>query len=367
MNEMIDRAREQFNSLVIESRIFVIIGSAGILFSLISTVVNLMLDLGAIPVLSTTLTTVIALLFVYQVYKTERYSYYSTIILLILTLIIYPVSWITSGGSQGTIPFFFIFNFIIIAVMLKRRRIIPMILLNLCSFWGLYAYEYFNADSITYYNSDLKRMIDSGIFLTIISLSLFFVMYWIMKEYNKKIGKLNETREQLSLLSLTDTLSGLYNRRHVMVVLKKERLSGNLLSLIMIDIDHFKNVNDTYGHNIGDEVITRIGQTLKTNLRGSDVISRIGGEEFLVVLRNDDQEIALRIAEKLRSLVEDLKWKNIQGVITISAGVYVSNSQDSVYDMLEKVDMGLYQAKNNGRNQVVPYQENQERIEAVVS
>lgn len=277
MDLKIDQVREHFSLLAIESRVFIIIGMAGILFSLISTAVNISLNLGVIPTLSTMVTAFISCFFIYQVYKTERYSFYGTIIIMILTLIVYPISWITTGGSTGTIPFFFVFNFIVIAVMIKNSRIVPLISLNLFMLWGLYIYEYQNNASIIRYQTELERMIDSGIFLTIICLALFFIMHWIMKEYNRKIGKLNETREELSHLSLTDTLSGLYNRRHVMDVLKSEVCANKPLSLIMIDIDYFKNINDTYGHNIGDEVIIGIAQSLKTNLRGTDVIGRIGG------------------------------------------------------------------------------------------
>lgn len=367
MKAMMERARLQFSGLAIESRMFMIIGFTGIVLSLISVMVNLALDMGLIAVLISASSSVIAMVLVYRVYKTEHYGLYSTIILLILTLVIYPVFWFKTGGSEGTIPFFFLFNFIIISVMMKRSRVIFMIILNLVTLWGLYIYEYLNGDSITLYQSDLIRIIDNGIFLTLICLSVFFIIHWIMQEYNKKIGKLYETREKLSMLSMTDNLSGLFNRRYMMDVLKQEIQKEQLVSLIMIDIDHFKKINDTYGHGIGDEVITGIAQTLKNNLRGTDMVGRIGGEEFLVILCNDNLDIALRIAKKLQNIVEGIVWSKVKGKVTISSGVYVSTSQDTVYDMMEKADMALYQAKNNGRNQVVHYQEKPDQLEEDVS
>jgi diguanylate cyclase (GGDEF)-like protein len=367
MKEMMQRARLQFSGLAIESRMFMIIGLTGIVMSMIAVVVNLALDMGLIPIWISVFSALFAILLVYRVYTTEHYSFYSTIALLVLTLVVYPIFWITTGGSQGAIPFFFLFNFIIISIMVKRNRVIFMILLNLVALWGLYIYEYLNGDSIVLYQSDLSRLIDTGVFLTLIGLSVFFIVHWIMQEYNKKIGKLYETREKLSMLSLTDNLSGLYNRRYMMDVLKQEIRKEKLVSLIMIDIDHFKRINDTYGHGIGDEVITGIAQTIKNNLRGTDMVGRIGGEEFLVILRNDNLDIALRIAEKLRNIVEGIVWSKVEGNVTISSGVYLSTSQNTVSIMLERADVGLYQAKNNGRNQVVPYQENLEQMEEDVS
>ena len=241
----------------------------------------------------------------------------------------------------------------------------PMILMNLIVLWGLYGLEYHNEELIVHYPTELSRMTDSVVFLTIICLALYFVMNWMMNEYNRKIGKLKQTREQLSFLSMTDTLSGLYNRRHVMTVLKKEVRQVRELSLIMIDIDHFKRINDTYGHSVGDEVIVGIAQCLRSNLRGTDVIGRIGGEEFLVVFRNNDVDIAMRVAEKLRYLAEQIEWSKIEGPVTISAGVYMNRAGDSVNDLLEKVDVALYQAKNRGRNRVEVYSP-EEELEDIV-
>lgn len=160
-----------------------------------------------------------------------------------------------------------------------------------------------------------------------------------------------QTRE----LSVTDELTQVFNRRHFGQIMqlewKRAARFKRELSLLMIDVDYFKRYNDTCGHLKGDEALRKIGKLLNTHLREVDTVARFGGEEFVVLLPDTDKRGALAVAEKLRHLVQE----DIPGV-TISVGI--ANHPEDVLemdDLIDHADIALYQAKDYGRNRVVPY------------
>lgn len=171
-----------------------------------------------------------------------------------------------------------------------------------------------------------------------------------------------EMYEKVEDLSNVDGLTGLYNRRYFQLTLDRMLMeasrTGHPLSMIMLDIDHFKRVNDTYGHKAGDDVIRFLARTLKNNIRKVDIAARYGGEEFVVLLHNTNVEGAARLAEKIRILVKDATI-NADGStlnITSSFGVssYPSLSMSSG-DLVKNSDQALYFSKDNGRNMVTTF------------
>ncbi len=175
------------------------------------------------------------------------------------------------------------------------------------------------------------------------------------------ITKLHLTQEKLKELANKDQLTNLYNRRYfydvvekIISIAKREKTS---VTVLMIDIDKFKNVNDTYGHGNGDEVIKSLATLLMEHTRESDIVARIGGEEFVVLLPNTTKESALKFANKLRLLTQELVISTQDGYsikFTISIGV---NSVDlenekTIEQALIRADKALYKAKNSGRNRV---------------
>lgn len=182
-----------------------------------------------------------------------------------------------------------------------------------------------------------------------------------MNEYSLSIKELEQVKQELmaankSLLyvSETDEMTGISNRRHIMNFLNRLMVSDEIhtISLIMMDIDYFKKINDTYGHSVGDVVIKEVSAVLSENIKDIGNIGRIGGEEFLIVLPNVVLEDAYHQAEKLRQSVELLTWKHSDMRVTISGGVYCEHESESLDELLEKVDERLYASKNNGRNQI---------------
>jgi diguanylate cyclase (GGDEF)-like protein len=164
---------------------------------------------------------------------------------------------------------------------------------------------------------------------------------------------------QLQLLSSTDRLTGLYNRGHWEASLKaayaRHQRYGNALSLVMLDIDHFKRVNDTYGHQAGDKVIEQVARLLHEHVRESDVAGRYGGEEFGVVLSDTDSAGGQIFAERLRKAVEaSLVQYNGQDIrFTVSLGVAdLSQPANDHAELIARADQALYTSKKTGRNRV---------------
>ncbi|WP_434624098.1 diguanylate cyclase [Pseudomonas sp. Z1-29] len=164
---------------------------------------------------------------------------------------------------------------------------------------------------------------------------------------------------QLQLLSSTDRLTGLYNRGHWEASLKaayaRHQRYGNALSLVMLDIDHFKRVNDTYGHQAGDKVIEQVARLLHEHVRESDVAGRYGGEEFGVVLSDTDAAGGQIFAERLRKAVEEsLVQYNGQDIrFTVSLGVAdLSQPANDHAELIARADQALYTSKKTGRNRV---------------
>ena len=162
--------------------------------------------------------------------------------------------------------------------------------------------------------------------------------------------------EKLQNLAVTDTLTGLYNRTKLDEVLQSEldrskRYNYNF-SFMIIDIDYFKMVNDTYGHQVGDEFLIEFSDLINNNSRSTDNFFRWGGEEFVMICPEVEKEKILIHAENLRQKVELYKFKTI-GSKTVSIGVTLSKSDDSIDSVVKRADEALYEAKNSGRNKIV--------------
>lgn len=165
---------------------------------------------------------------------------------------------------------------------------------------------------------------------------------------------------ELERQARTDFLTGLANRRHFMEQashdLARAKRYAQPLSLLMVDVDHFKNVNDTYGHKSGDLILQHIADIMRETMREVDLVSRMGGEEFAVALPNTTEEEALHAAERLLHAVADTEIQGDGGValhITVSIGVAtLADKQNDVGQLLKRADLALYAAKNSGRNRV---------------
>ena len=168
--------------------------------------------------------------------------------------------------------------------------------------------------------------------------------------------KLARAIKELARAALTDGLTGLFNHKRIFEILdhqvKRSLRYKEPFSIILADIDKFKSVNDTYGHHFGDDVLVSVSKCLQETLRETDFVGRYGGEEFLVIMLNTKLEGAKEVAERIRLNIMALDFDH-DFKLTISGGVVEYNENLSSLEMVDKADALLYQAKENGRNQMV--------------
>ena len=183
----------------------------------------------------------------------------------------------------------------------------------------------------------------------------------LLLERSKELLTLNN---EFKNLSLTDSLTGLYNRRHFKDVMHSEleisKRHGDINSLIIIDIDYFKKINDKYGHTQGDAVIQATAEIMKTRLRETDVLCRIGGEEFVAICKRADRESSIKLAENLRKSVEEKKFSIGDDSVNVTISIGISTVVPQKIDVTSEIwfknaDIALYYSKDNGRNRISHY------------
>lgn len=206
------------------------------------------------------------------------------------------------------------------------------------------------------------------IFLGILASLVYIVMIYFLVRLNKlhkqSSSELEAKNSQLFKLATTDGMTNLFNRRHFLEMaelemLRQQRQVSDSV-LLMMDIDHFKSINDRYGHAVGDEAIKAVAAVFTKSLRKYDLVGRVGGEEFVMLLVNCDIELATGIAQRLCELVADtpVDYLGLKISLTVSIGLSVIGQDDgSIEQVLLRADNALYQAKEGGRNRVVVYSE----------
>jgi diguanylate cyclase (GGDEF)-like protein len=210
-----------------------------------------------------------------------------------------------------------------------------------------------------------KRIVavdDEGVISGIVSqkelISLTYSRWaMLMKEHEAELSEINillqSQNKEFETMASTDALTGLFNRYKFSELFvstyKTMMLRDSKMSLILLDIDFFKKVNDTYGHNNGDRVLIQVANALHHIIRNIDIVCRWGGEEFVVLLPTASIENAIAIAEKIRVYVENMEIPEV-GKITVSCGVSEVEYEDNMKRVIERADKALYLAKNSGRN-----------------
>lgn len=317
--------------------------------------------------------------------------------LFVLGFVYIPVLWINCAGLDGTMPQYVILLSVMASLLIFRKRLVAFILSLIAVIESLIILEYYFPSLTVAYKSRYIRFVDIActMFICIISISMLvgsvlhsyqkerdFVKQCLEKiekqkreiEYQRNLLKskndelktlkekaeqlnkvLQEEKKTLEQISITDYLTEINNRRFININLeteiKKALRYGNNLSIIMMDIDNFKSINDMYGHHVGDQVLKTISKTIKSNLREVDLVGRYGGEEFLIILPNTGLEAAYNIADRIRNKIAKIKFDNYDIKVTISGGV-AQLKDDKGTDLLKKADALLYKAKEKGRNRI---------------
>ena len=210
-----------------------------------------------------------------------------------------------------------------------------------------------------------KLLFATGVLLTTALFFGMFFIYPLIRVQVKEEGKLRAMTESLSARSqtleqaaLTDGLTGMQNRRYFDDALKEYlgefRRISRPVGLMILDLDHFKQVNDTHGHDVGDAVLRAVADCLKDMTRYHDIVARLGGEEFAVVAPNMDAESMTRFAERIRKAISGMAIVsgNVRLKVTASVGLAVWDLKESPESLFRRADQQLYEAKKSGRNRV---------------
>ena len=176
-------------------------------------------------------------------------------------------------------------------------------------------------------------------------------LLYILAAAKDRLVQMNLQVQEMHILARTDPLTGLPNRLALSEHLEAQVHQIQDLYVVILDLDHFKQINDQHGHPMGDEVLKEVGQRLRTSLRKSDVLGRWGGEEFLIVMRGENQQDVLQALERLREDIAFWPFETV-GAVSASFGVAEGHVGDSANNLLERADRALYQAKRLGRNRV---------------
>lgn len=201
----------------------------------------------------------------------------------------------------------------------------------------------------------------AGYFFALFFMEVFWNLVFVMINNQRLGNQLQETQEELARLASTDPLTGALNRRSLLAAGQREfaRASryGRPLAALAMDLDHFKQVNDSLGHAAGDRVLVALVQICQDQLRASDALGRVGGDEFTALLPETVLEGARRVGDRLRQAVDQALRQVLDGqelALSLSVGVSVSHPQDASLDeLLERADLALYEAKQTGRNRLV--------------
>ncbi len=305
----------------------------------------------------------------------NRYAHY-------ICVIFYAVTLCSTGYAVGAMSpstgIFMIGTPIIGLALFPRRMVLittmiasaTMIFLAFAgvSGWIPYAPMFVDGGLLDLKNHSRFYFCSQMFFMLPPSLIILVMSDLILKQWHKR-------GHEVTLLSQLDSLTGLYNRRTINEHM--ERLVENSdgqeqVAALLLDLDFFKSINDTYGHMIGDEVLRTVAQSLQHSMRKHDVAGRFGGEEFIVVLSGADREVGMAVAERIRANVEAIRISASCGgkkiSITTSIGVATCTPTDltRIHDMVMYADQALYQAKHQGRNRVVHFDQLPQSPEAEV-
>jgi len=259
-----------------------------------------------------------------------------------------------SGGYENTALYWmYPFPLVFFALLNYKIGLVANLIL-----WFFLTFLLYNPDLLVaqYRDTELARF-SASLLITIL---IGFLSEYYRFRSHKELSDINAEKQHQAN---TDSLTGLPNRRFIescyIKHLHEQKNNKMPLTLVMVDIDHFKNVNDTYGHDIGDEVLCFIAHQLKKNLRQSDVAVRVGGEEFLLLIPQTTLENSIKVANKIRTLIDRNTFRqgNVSINITASFGLSICNELTDLNTAIKQADQQLYKAKESGRN-CIRYQKN---------
>ena len=343
------------DDLSLEHVIFFFGATAGMILSAFGAISNSVLNMHYLTILIPLLNLAVDIICVIFTFITKQWKCAAVVVYSVASFMLFPFLWFSSGGMMSSNLPLIIGLGVVIMVVFKGKMRAFLFFSVLILYSGLIIFElYFPGHYIEYPSVSAKY------WDILIGFSLSFLVsgglaYFSLKRYQASKKEAEELVKKLEQISVTDPLTGIFNRRHLMTRVDEEMRrsfdSGEPLALCILDIDHFKNVNDTYGHIYGDEVLIKVTSAISHNLDENAVFGRYGGEEFVIVFTNSDLEMVRNTIDKFLKTVREIDWPK-GDPITLSGGVSVYTKGLSYSKFLENADMNLYKAKNNGRDRI---------------
>lgn len=342
--------------LPLDHLVFLYAAGAGIFLSIFGLGYNMLIGIGifTLPVLAIYLTVIIVSV-LYSIVKNRWYGA-AVIVLGFSAFVLLPFLWFTIGGVTGTTaPMMFTCG-ICIAIVFKGAVRTVMLTMEAVMLFVFIALEYHFPDIIIPYANRTEHYADLAFGVTMSFIVNCILVYTVVGEYMKVQNEKTCLVRRLEVLSLTDALTGLYNRRFLSASIDEEMRraydTGSQLTLCILDIDHFKNINDTYGHECGDEVLFNIAQIMKAYLTEGEIFGRYGGEEFVLLFPGKTPMAALPRIRRLCDYIREHEWSHGKPV-TMSGGLSSYTKGISYSDFIDAADKNLYRAKREGRDRVV--------------
>jgi diguanylate cyclase (GGDEF)-like protein len=319
------------------------------------SILTLLIDLTLRPLLVTlpiyfTWVGLLDLAIVTSLYIVVRFNLFPTleiILSLLVAIIIIMPSFALSGGVNSQVAYLLPLYPVMAALIggYRESLIVTIILAIGVILVTIFSQHIPDLTGAVYSE---QKSIDRGFWLTISIIFSGVFGRFFLKRYT-------ELTQQLKNENIQDPLTGLFNRRglnlHFNKELENSDTASSPLSLILIDIDYFKKINDMYGHDIGDMCLTEIADTLSQAIRKNDIIARFGGEEFIIILPHTTKNETVAIAEELRVLICNQRFSSFNLALTITQGLTEYNKDnDNALKMIKRADKALYRGKDKGRN-----------------
>lgn len=342
-----------------EQKIYHIVLIMGTMISGLAAVVNGVMSLD---IRATVLWFVASMgwLFLYYISRFKNlYEPYNLVTYSILIFVCYPAGWFFDHGSLGTMPLYITLFITLVMLTLSNKWRSIFVTYILLSTIILNIIEYYRPSIFPIYANSQTRLIDFTVQMIIVVISMIMLLNLYMKELYKERNCVNylnrqlmENNETLHKISIMDELTSAYNRRYIFQALTDKinnyHFSDEPFYVLMFDVDYFKMINDSYGHDVGDYVLKSIVAELKTLLSSEDIIGRYGGDEFIIILGTMEQGIAKYIDE-LQDIINRIDFDDH---LSISAGL-IKYRGEKMEELLKGVDILLYKAKSNGRACIV--------------
>ncbi len=346
----------------LNKRILEIIQIAGIFLGIMAAIINFALKFPVFLIISDLVFSIIMSLCLY-LFRGKHYIKISKYICMFTYILFFlPLLWFYNGGSSGASPYFLMLSTTIIAVSVSnendkragRYQRLFLLVLTFLTFIILMIIESVFPQAIFMYKNSLTHIVDISISFFFAGFTSYLLLNIYIHHYHSSIIRLNRYSKKLEGMVIRDSMTNLYNHSYILSILSKEiartkRYSLDL-SIIMIDIDNFKMINDTYGHQFGDRVIIALSKIIQENCRVIDYPGRYGGEEFLLILPETDKDSAYVVGSRIRESLYSESFDN-KCRVTFSGGI-AQFEDETDEEFLNRADMHLYEAKSTGKNQV---------------